>query len=82
MIIENADEMFGISDSDDDFENRESLNELLLQDNDDDVEEVEENTTIVVVVIEREDSDDLYENDAAIFNRKQKIKQQANKTNK
>ena len=66
MIIENADEMFGISDSDDDFENRESLNELLQQD-DDDVEEVEENTTTVVVVIEGEDSDDLDENDAAIF---------------
>ena len=39
MIIENADEMFGISDSDDDFENIESLNELLQQDVDDDAEE-------------------------------------------
>jgi len=38
MIIEISYEMFGISASDDDFENRESLNELLLQDNDDDVE--------------------------------------------
>ena len=34
---------------------------------DDDVDEVEENTTTVVVVIVKEDSDDLDENDAAIF---------------
>ena len=56
MIIEISYEMFGISASDDDFENRDSLNELLQQDDDDDdAEEVEENTTTVVVVIDGED---------------------------